>query len=170
MKSGKDHRVPLSDRAVELIPTENVGDKDFVFPGGRSGQPLSNMAMLKLLERIGRDDLTVHGFRSTFRDWTSERTNFANEVIEMALAHTIESKTEAAYRRGGLFEKRRLLVLIPSPEKGTVAVVHECKNAAADRYPRLARVAGRFPRFTEYPDLLRLLHVERTSALVIFEC
>ena len=110
MKSGKEHRVPLSDRALELIPTEAAVVDDFVFPGGRSGQPLSNMAMLKLLERMGRDDLTVHGFRSTFRDWASERTNFPNEVIEMALAHTIESKTEAAYRRGDLVHKRRRLM------------------------------------------------------------
>jgi integrase len=109
MKSGKEHRVPLSDRALELIPNQTAADDQFVFRGGRAGQPLSNMAMLKLLERMGRDDLTVHGFRSTFRDWASERTNFANEVIEMALAHTIDSKTEAAYRRGDLFEKRRRL-------------------------------------------------------------
>jgi integrase len=68
------------------------------------------MAMLKLLQRMGRDDLTVHGFRSTFRDWAAERTNFAAEVVEMALAHSIDSKTEAAYRRGDLFEKRRRLM------------------------------------------------------------
>jgi integrase len=110
MKAGKEHRVPLPDRVLELIATEILGDDDFVFPGGRFAQPLSNMAMLKLLGRMGRDDLTVHGFRSTFRDWASERTNFPSEVIEMALAHTIESKTEAAYRRGDLFEKRRRLM------------------------------------------------------------
>jgi integrase len=110
MKAGKEHRVPLPDRVLDLISTETLGDDDFVFPGGRSGQPLSNMAMLKLLGRRGRDDLTVHGFRSTFRDWASERTNFPSEVIEMALAHTIENKTEAAYRRGDLFEKRRRLM------------------------------------------------------------
>jgi integrase len=110
MKSGKEHRVPLSDRALELIPTEAAVVDDFVFPGGRSGQPLSNMAMLKLLERMGRDDLTVHGFRSTFRDWASERTDFTGEAVEMALAHAIDSKTEAAYRRGDLFEKRRRLM------------------------------------------------------------
>jgi integrase len=110
MKAGKEHRVPLPDRALDLISTETLGDDDFVFPGGRSGQPLSNMAMLKLLGRMGRDDLTVHGFRSTFRDWAAERTNFPNEVIEMALAHTIESKTEVAYRRGDLFHKRRRLM------------------------------------------------------------
>ena len=111
MKAGKEHRVPLPDRALELISTESLGNDDFVFPGGRSGRPLSNMAMLKLLGRMGRDDLTVHGFRSTFRDWASERTNFPNEVIEMALAHTIESKTEAAYRRGDLVHKRRRLMV-----------------------------------------------------------
>ena len=77
-----------------------------MFPGRGLGEPLSNMAMLKLLQRMGREDLTVHGFRSTFRDWAAERTNFPNEVVEMALAHAIDDKTEAAYRRGDLFEKR----------------------------------------------------------------
>ena len=110
MKEGKEHRVPLPDRALDVISTETLRDDDFVFPGGRSGQPLSNMAMLKLLQRMGRDDLTVHGFRSTFRDWAAERTNFPNDVVEMALAHAIESKTEAAYRRGDLFNKRRRLM------------------------------------------------------------
>jgi len=90
--------VPLSERALELISAEVEIDNEFVFPGGRPGRPLSNMAMLKLLERMGRDDLTVHGFRSTFRDWASERTNFSGEVVEMALAHAIDSKTEAAYQ------------------------------------------------------------------------
>jgi integrase len=68
------------------------------------------MAMLKLLERMGRADLTVHGFRSTFRDWAAERTNFPNEVVEIALVHVVENKAEAAYRRGDLFEKRRRLM------------------------------------------------------------
>jgi integrase len=84
-----------------------LSEGDFVFPGGRANHPLSNMAMLKLLERMGRGDLTVHGFRSTFKDWISEETSFPNELSEMALAHTIESKVESAYRRGDLFEKRR---------------------------------------------------------------
>ncbi len=110
MKASKEHRVPLSDRALELIATQASAEDAFVFPGGRPGQPLSNMAMLMLLQRMGRDDLTVHGFRSTFRDWASERTNFAGEMVEMALAHAIDSKTEAAYRRGDLFEKRRRLM------------------------------------------------------------
>jgi integrase len=109
MKSDKEHRVPLSERARE-ITTVAVDEEEFIFPGGRWKKPLSNMAMLALLRRMGRDDLTVHGFRSTFRDWAAECTNFANEVIEMALAHAIDSKTEAAYRRGDLFEKRRRLM------------------------------------------------------------
>ena len=109
MKAGKQHRVPLSDRALEISLTKSPGAEDYIFPGGRTGQPLSNMAMLTLLRRMGRHDLTVHGFRSTFRDWASERTNFSGEVVEMALAHAIDSKTEAAYRRGDLFEKRRRL-------------------------------------------------------------
>ena len=82
----------------------------FVFPGRKRGRALSNMAMLKLLERMERDDLTVHGFRSTFRDWAAERTNYPREVAEAALAHVIPDKVEAAYRRGDLFEKRRRLM------------------------------------------------------------
>ena len=109
MKADKEHRVPLSDRALEIAATA-PGDECFIFPGGRREQPLSNMAMLALLKRMGRGDLTVHGFRSTFRDWAAERTNFPNEVVEMALAHAIDSKTEAAYRRGDLFEKRKRLM------------------------------------------------------------
>jgi integrase len=105
MKAKREHRVPLSDYVVELLavlPQEN----DFLFPGERSGMPLSNMAMLQTLNRLGRSDITVHGFRSTLRDWAAERTNFPNHVVEMALAHAIGNKVEAAYRRGDLFEKR----------------------------------------------------------------
>ncbi len=113
MKAARDHRVPLSKRALAIVEaTSNPSRaKDvFIFEGRNPGRPLSNMAMLKLLERMGRSDLTVHGFRSTFRDWAAERTNFQNEVVEMALAHAVEDKTEAAYRRGDLFEKRRRLM------------------------------------------------------------
>jgi integrase len=112
MKAGKDHRVPLSKRALAILEaTGSSNAKDaFIFEGRNRDRPLSNMAMLKLLERMGRNDLTVHGFRSTFRDWAAERTNFPNEVVEMALAHAVEDKTEAAYRRGDLFEKRRRLM------------------------------------------------------------
>jgi integrase len=113
MKAGKEHRVPLSGRALEIIAemqADRVNDHPFVFPGGRPEKPLSNMAMLKLLGRMGRDDLTAHGFRSSFRDWAAEVTLFPSEVVEMALAHTVGDKVEAAYRRGDLFEKRRELM------------------------------------------------------------
>jgi integrase len=88
---------------------EKLRDGDFVFPGDRHAT-LSNMSMLMLLRRMGHADLTAHGFRSTFRDWAAECTSFPNEVAEMALAHAIDDKTEAAYRRGALFEKRRRLM------------------------------------------------------------
>lgn len=108
MKAGRDHRIPLSTRA-QLILTEmkELRFSDFVFPGRKSDRPLSNMAFLEMLRRLNRSDITAHGFRSTFRDWAAERTDFQNEVVEMALAHTISNKVEAAYRRGDLFEKRR---------------------------------------------------------------
>ena len=109
MKSTREHRVPLSPRAVALLRAlPKMGD--YVFPGRSGDKPLSNMAMLQLLERMERGDLTVHGFRSTFRDWAAERTNFPREVCEMALAHAVEDVTEAAYRRGDLFEKRARLM------------------------------------------------------------
>ncbi len=113
MKAGKEHRVPLSNRAAGLLKrmeTAPDASETYVFAGGKSGRPLSNMAMAELLKRMGHDDITVHGFRSTFRDWAAERTNFPNEVVEMALAHAVGDKTEAAYRRGDLFEKRRRLM------------------------------------------------------------
>jgi integrase len=110
MKAGKEHRVPLNDRALEILRTlpREDGNK-FVFIGAR-GQGLSNMAMIAVLKRLGRDDITVHGFRSTFRDWAAERTQHPNDVVEMALAHVIGNKVEAAYRRGDLFLKRSLLM------------------------------------------------------------
>ncbi|MGH8735902.1 MAG: tyrosine-type recombinase/integrase [Burkholderiales bacterium] len=109
MKAGKEHRVPLSPQAVTVIEAQPTGT--YLFSGGKEGAPLSNMAMLELLRRMGRDDLTVHGFRSTFRDWAAECTSYPGEVCEMALAHAIGDKVEAAYRRGDLFEKRRSLML-----------------------------------------------------------
>jgi integrase len=111
MKAGKEHRVSLSERAVAIInELAKVRAGDFVFPGRHGLRPLSNMAMLKLLDRMGRDDLTAHGFRSTFRDWAAEQTSFPHEVSEMALAHRVGDKVEAAYRRGDLFQKRRQLM------------------------------------------------------------
>lgn len=111
MKAGKEHRVPLSKPALALLKRlQKAKYGDFVFPGSKVGKPLSNMAMLKLLERMERSDLTVHGFRSTFRDWAAERTNFPREVAEHALAHSLPDKVEAAYRRGDLFDKRRTMM------------------------------------------------------------
>jgi integrase len=111
MKAGKDHRVPLSDAALAIVELmAEIRRGDHVFPGGRAGRPISNMAMLMLLRRMGRVDLTIHGFRSSFRDWAAERTGFPAEVAEMALAHTVSDKVEAAYRRGDLFQKRRQLM------------------------------------------------------------
>jgi integrase len=109
MKAGKEHRVPLSPQAVKVAEGQPEGK--YLFSGGKEGAPLSNMAMLELLKRMGRGDLTVHGFRSTFRDWAAECTSYPGDVCEMALAHAITDKVEAAYRRGDLFEKRRQLML-----------------------------------------------------------
>ncbi|MFM0649003.1 integrase arm-type DNA-binding domain-containing protein [Paraburkholderia bryophila] len=110
-KAKREHRVPLSSAVVTLLKAlPTFGGDGFVFEGAKEGKPLSNMAMLNLLERMKRDDLTTHGFRSTFRDWAAERTAFPNEVAEMALAHAIRDKTESAYRRGDLFDKRRELM------------------------------------------------------------
>jgi len=109
MKARREHRVPLSPAAsalLEKLPREG----DFVFPGGRKGTPISNMAMTTVLRRMERAGITVHGFRSTFRDWAAETTGYPNHVVEMALAHVIANKVEAAYRRGDLFEKRRRLM------------------------------------------------------------
>jgi integrase len=119
MKAGKEHRIPLSLRALAILEGMRAlrleGDQpaasdEFVFRGGKVGKPLSNMAFLMLLRRMERDDLTAHGFRSSFRDWASERTGFPAEVAEMALAHAVGDKVEAAYRRGDLFDKRRRLM------------------------------------------------------------
>lgn len=132
MKTGREHRIPLSPRALEIVrELHNARISMQVFPS-HHGRRLSNMAMLKVMQRTGFEHATVHGFRSTFRDWAAETTTFAHEVCEMALAHTIANKAEAAYRRGDLFEKRRELmnawavfcVTKPTPERiGTASAV-----------------------------------------------
>src|SRR5206468_7089906 len=109
MKAKKEHRVPLSSRAVEIVREMLTLGNEHVFPGTHNGKAVSNMTMLKVLDRM-KVDVTVHGFRSSFRDWAAERTAFPHEVCEMALAHTISNAAEAAYRRGDLFEKRRKLM------------------------------------------------------------
>lgn len=112
MKKGREHRVPLSDAALVILRAqrETAGDSALVFPGTKRNTPISNMTMMQTLRRMGRGNLTVHGFRSTFRDWAAEQTNFPREVAEAALAHVVGDKVEAAYRRGDLFEKRRKLM------------------------------------------------------------
>ena len=109
MKAKREHRIPLSPRAVEIVREMLRQEQDYVFPSIRKGKPISNMAMLNLLDRMDVK-VTVHGFRSSFRDWAAERTAFSHEVCEMALAHTIPNAAEAAYRRGDLFEKRGKLM------------------------------------------------------------
>jgi integrase len=111
MKAGREHRVPLSGAARAILTgMKKIKLGEFVFPGGRPGRPLSSMALLMTLRRMKRDDLTGHGFRSTFRDWVAECTSFPAEVAEMALAHTVSDKVEAAYRRGDLLAKRRQIM------------------------------------------------------------
>jgi len=113
MKVGKEHRVPLCIRAVEILSsiTSNRNPEEHVFSGWKQNKGLSNNALLALLKKMGRSNITAHGFRSTFRDWAAEEAHtFANETIELALAHTIKNKAEAAYRRGDQLERRRELM------------------------------------------------------------
>jgi integrase len=125
MKAGRQHRVPLAPRALEILnrAQEIAGGSEYVFPGRAGTRPLSNMVFLMTLRRM-KLDVTAHGFRSSFRDWAAEQTNFPREVCEMALAHSVENKVEAAYRRGDLFEKRRELMTawerlaVTAPEVG----------------------------------------------------
>jgi integrase len=132
MKMAREHRVPLSARALALLRAVPViVGRDFVFPG-RNG-PLCHATMQLALKRMKNyQDYTVHGFRSTFRDWAAERTRYPAEVVEMALAHAVGNKVEAAYRRGDLFEKRRRLMAdwakycetVPAGARGTVVPIH----------------------------------------------
>jgi integrase len=109
MKAGREHRVPLSGRAIlERLAEARTGE--FVFPGQRRGKPLSSMALEMVLRRMKLEGVTVHGFRSAFRDWAGDRTSFAREVAEAALAHAAGNATEQAYRRGDALEKRRKLM------------------------------------------------------------
>ena len=115
MKAHREHRVPLSTRALTILDAmqsarQNDADNAYVFSGAKAGVPLSNLAMIMLLRRMNRGELTVHGFRATFKTWASERSNFQNEIIEASLAHVIGGKVKQAYMRGDLFEKRRRLV------------------------------------------------------------
>lgn len=112
MKMARGHRVPLATQALSIL--NEVADEfwspPFVFPGARQGRPLSNMVFIAALKRLGLSSVTPHGFRSTFRDWAAERTDYPSEVAEACLAHAIGDKVEAAYRRTDLFDRRRLLM------------------------------------------------------------
>ena len=111
MKAGKDHRVPLSSRALAIIKEMGeIRQSEFVFPGGKRGRPLSQMALAMLLRRTGYGHVTVHGFRSAFRDWAAECAPFPREAAEMALAHAVGDKVEQAYLRADMFEVRRKLM------------------------------------------------------------
>ena len=111
MKAFREHRVPLSEPVLALLSQIKAESKSiFVFPGRHEKKPLSNMVGLQLLKRLGRTDLTIHGFRSTFKDWAREATAYPDTVSEAALAHVIGDKTIEAYARGDLFEKRRALM------------------------------------------------------------
>jgi integrase len=105
MKAGKEHRIPLSGAAMAVL-NQMDQSTSLIFPGRDGVKTLSDMSLSAVLRRMGRGDITVHGFRSTFRDWAAECTSYPREVAEMALAHTIGDKVEAAYRRGDLFAKR----------------------------------------------------------------
>jgi integrase len=111
MKAGRSHRVPLSRRALGILKRlEGARTGEFVFPGQRPGAPLSATALDSVLRRMKADNVTTHGFRSSFRDWAGEVTTFPREVAEAALAHTAGDATEGAYRRGDALEKRRALM------------------------------------------------------------
>lgn len=139
MKAQKEHRVPLSTSAVEILermkPLASAKQR-YLFPGGKVGRPLSNMAMLMLIKKtMAREGLTAHGFRSAFRDWAAESTAYPGDLVEMALAHAIGNKVEAAYRRGDQFEKRRRLmedwarhaVTEPAPKADNVRQIGEAR-------------------------------------------
>ena len=111
MKGKKEHRIPLSPRAVAIVKAARklAPTNELLFPNG-AGNPFSDMTLTALLRRLGHEAMTVHGFRSSFRDWSAEKTSHPREVVEFALAHAVEGKTEAAYFRSDLFERRRLLM------------------------------------------------------------
>ena len=113
MQAGKEHRVPLCNRAMDILISiqSNLHETEFVFSGWRTGSGMSNGAMLALMKKIYFGPYTPHGFRSTFRDWAADEAyTFQNETIELALAHTIKNQAEAAYRRGDQLERRRELM------------------------------------------------------------
>ncbi len=138
MKANRAHRVPLSDAALAVLERarelrDHDGDDAYIFPGQRRGHAMSNMGMEMTLRRMGRNEITVHGFRSSFRDWCGDATRFPRELAEAALAHAIGDQTEAAYRRGDALEKRRELM---------AAWARHCAGEAEGNVVPLRRGAG----------------------------
>jgi len=141
MKGAREHKVPLSNSAMTILSNlPRIEGNPFVFPGARHGRPLSNMALLQLMRGMGygaggnRGAFVPHGFRSSFRDWSGEVSSFPRDIAEMALAHAIKDKTEAAYRRGDLLNKRRLMMQEwadwCTKPKDKIAPVNEAKKVA----------------------------------------
>lgn len=151
MKAGREHRVPLSPAALDVLRTlltlrtNNAKPANPVFPGGKPGAGLSNMAMVAVLRRMKRADLTVHGFRSSFRDWCAEATAHPREVAETALAHTLRDKVEEAYRRSNLFDRRAKLMgewaafLARPAGAGAVVAIHGRRRASGQGEAQPAR-------------------------------
>jgi integrase len=136
MKAGREHRVPLSSRALAIVQRLAKAKRGpFVFPGQDGKQPLSNMALEAAMRRMEVKPYTVHGFRSSFRDWAGETTSFPRELAEAALAHTVGDKVERAYRRGDALERRRELMeawasfLSPDTERRIVPIAKGMKRA-----------------------------------------
>jgi len=133
MKNKREHRIPLQPRLIEILEEARKlsGGSLYIFPNPHTGKPLSTMVFLMLLRRM-KQDITAHGFRSSFRDWASERTNIPRDVCEAALAHSLKDKTEAAYKRTDLFDKRRELMELwtkfATEEHGEVITIHANKN------------------------------------------
>ena len=139
MKAGREHRVPLSVAALAVLGRDahaRCEPSGPIFPGAKRGKGLSNMSMTAVLRRMKRGDLTVHGFRSTFRDWAAETNPAPREVAEGALAHTLRDKVEAAYRRGDMLERRANLMadwadfLARPAEAGAVVSICTRRTAA----------------------------------------
>ena len=134
MKAGREHRVALSGRALAILKqVESLRDGELVFPGRKEGRPLSSMAMVMLLRRMAVTDATVHGFRSSFRDWAGNETSFPREILEQALAHVIGDQAEQAYRRGDALERRRALM---------EAWASYCEPASGSNVVPLSRAGG----------------------------
>ena len=110
MKAKREHRVPLTDDALAVLKRVRGLDAEIIFPGQKRGKGLSNMAMTQLMRRLDHGDVTVHGFRSSFRDWAEERGGMPREIAELSLAHEVGSAVERAYRRSDLLSKRRTLM------------------------------------------------------------